>query len=205
MLCKMLYQKDYQEFLQQCKLIVNMQESILSADMVDLLGSDTDEVIQSGFHKLTRKQMLAHVLNNEIRKAKQIDLDDDEKVLFAEKTSDYVKGVRYVLNNLDKIVVKGRGEMMSSASIACLLDKLQIEGGKELRFYNYLKKKYSGCYIVPSYQSVNKSKNKMLWNHGEEAEVFGEKFDRLWESYTSPSKEKSSRLSGAPNNVYAIS
>jgi hypothetical protein len=94
---------------------------------------------------------------------------------------------------------------MSSASIACLLYKLQIEGGKVLLFYNYLKKKYSGGYTLPSYQSVNKSKNKMLWNHGEDAEVFSEKFDRLWESYTSSNKEKSSRLPVAPNNVYVLS
>ena len=206
MLCKMLYQQDYQEMLQQCRLVVKAYDELLKSDMVDVLGSDTDEAIQNGFHKLTRKQMLAHVLHNEIRKTKQIDLDNDESGLFAHRTADYVRGVRYVLNNLDKMALKGRGNTMSSATIVCLLDKLQIEQGKEKAFYDYLIKKYSGCYEIPSYQAVNKAKNKMLRieNDSEQRDL-SEKFDRLWESYTASSKEKSSRLPIVPNNVYALS
>ena len=70
----------------------------------------------------------------------------------------------------------------------------------------YLKKKYSGCYEIPSYQAVNKAKNNM-WRIGNDSEQrdLSEKFDRLWESYTASSKEKSSRLPIVPNNVYALS
>ena len=206
MLCKKLYQQDYQELLQQCRSIVNSYDLISSSDMVDLLGSDTDEAIWRGYHKLTRNQMLAHVLHNEIRKAKQIDLDDAESVLFAHRTADYVRGVRYVLNNLDKMAVKVRGNLIPSAIIVFLWDKLQIEQGREKVFYDYLKKKYSGRYGIPSYQAVNKAKNNMLWKEDDsEQRDLSEKFNRLWESYTASSKEKSSRLPVVPNNVYALS
>ena len=133
-------------------------------------------------------------------------MDNDESSLFAHRTADNVRGVRYVLNNLDKMALKGRGNTMSSATIVCLLDKLQIEQGKEKAFYDYLIKKYSGCYEIPSYQAVNKAKNKMLRieNDSEQRDL-SEKFDRLWESYTASSKEKSSRLPIVPNNVYALS
>ena len=204
-LCKMLYQKDYQELLLQCKDIVNAYDIIYNIGMVDVLGNDTDEAILNGFHKLTRKQMLAHVLHNEIRKKNQIDLDDDESVLFAHQTADYVRRARYVLKNLDLLPVKGRGNTLSSVAIVFLMDKLNIKLGNEHKFYDYLKKNYCGRYTIPSYQAVNASKNHSLKRtDSEDTETLSEKYDKLWEVGISSGKEKSTKLTAVANNVYAL-
>ena len=81
-MCKTLYEKDYQEILSQCRDIVKSYETILQLGMVDVLGGDKDEDIQRGFHKLTRNQMLAHVLHNEVRKAAECELDEYLLIIF---------------------------------------------------------------------------------------------------------------------------
>ena len=202
-LCRALYDKDYQEILSQCRDIVKAFNSIQQSGMVDVLGSDKDEVILNGFHKLTRNQMLAHVLHNEVRKATESELDEEELVLFKGQSVDFVKKLRYVIDNLDKLTAKGRGTSMPSLTIAFLVERFQAGFKNESAFHKYLKRKYSGSYAIPSPQAVNKAKNKKLSeDEKEEKRVFNENIDGLLASYVSTNKGRTSQIPVSPNGIY---
>ena len=204
-MCKTLYEKDYQEILSQCRDIVKSYETILQLGMVDVLGGDKDEDIQRGFHKLTRNQMLAHVLHNEVRKAAECELDEDEQILFADQSVDFVKKMRYIISNLDKVTTKGRGNKMPSLTIAFLFERYRVESKNELAFYNYLKSKYSGNYDIPSYQTVNKAKNKCYKLNEDEQGMkqdLNDKIDGLLTSYVSSNKGKTSQMPISSNGMF---
>ena len=204
-MCKTLYEKDYQEILSQCRDIVKSYETILQLGMVDVLGGDKDEDIQRGFHKLTRNQMLAHVLHNEVRKAAECELDEDEQILFADQSVDFVKKMRYIISNLDKVTTKGRGNKMPSLTIAFLFERYRVESKNELAFYKYLKGKYSGNYDIPSYQAVNKAKNKCYKLNEDEQGMkqdLNDKIDGLLTSYVSSNKGKTSQMPISSNGMF---
>lgn len=202
-LCRALYERDYQEILSQFRDIVKAFESIQQSGMIDVLGSDKDEVILNGFHKLTRNQMLAHVLHNEVRKATESELDEEERVLFEGQSVDFVKKVKYVIDNLDKLTAKGRGKAMPALTIAFLVERFQARFKNESAFHKYLKRKYSGSYVIPSTQAVNKAKNKKLSeDEKEKKRVFNENIDGLLASYVSTNKGRISQIPISPNGIY---
>ncbi len=204
-LCRALYEQDYQEMLSQCRDIVKSYETILQLGTVDVLGSDKDEDVLRGFHKLTRSQMLAHVLHNEVRKLTECELDENEQKLFAGQSVDFIKKVRYVITNLDKLSPKGRGNKMPSLTIAFLFARYQVESKNELAFYNYLKSKYSGNFEIPSYQAVNKAKCKCYRLNEDEIsqkQELNDKIDKLLVTYVSANKEKTSQIPISSNGVF---
>lgn len=206
-LCKKLYNADYQEILSNCNVIVKSYENILDFG-VDILNGDSDEDIQNNYHKLTRKQMLAHVLHNEMRKRQECDIDEDERELFPNKSNEDISKVRYVIDNFDKMAVKGRGNHLASISIVNLAEYWHTEN-RMLKFYNYFKRKYTGIHEIPSYQSVNNVKNKHSFvknSTGEEnTKKFVEQLNKLEASYIPSSKTKTTQLNDSSKRIFAIS
>ena len=149
--------------------------------------------------------MLAHVLHNEVRKSTECELEENEKELFAGQSVEFIKKVRYVISNLDKLTPKGRGNNMPSLTIAFLFERYQVESKNESAFYKYLKSKYSGKYNIPSYQAVNKAKNKCFSLNEDETsqkQELNDKIDNLLGAYVSANKEKASQIPISSNGMF---